>query len=368
MRIIIATGIYPPDIGGPAKHVKLFQDFLSSQNSHASILTYGDQSSPSVRSVSRRWPFGIRQLFYFLKCLVAALFNDDFYAQDVTSAGLPALAAAKILRRKFVVRIGGDVLWERLAESGKTDLSMVNYYVQKRYFLDAPVLYAATLLVLRWADAVIVPAELLKKLYPEHYGLDPKKIFTIPNPVIAVKDQGCPALDQQTFLFAGRFVRYKNLDMLMRVFDRVRQKNKAGKLLLVGDGPERPQLENLMRQLESGKFIEIRKGVSREDLSKIISCSGACVGPASTEFNPNFILECLAAGRPVILSRENGLTIPLGEEFIFDPRNERELEQKMNDLLNGAKYRRLQSAVKKISKLEAGTFEKVLQIFHGLHL
>ena len=165
MKIVITTGIYPPDIGGPAKHVKLFQDFLVGQQSHTRVITYGSQKAPFVWSVSRQWPFGIRQCIYFVKCLAAALFNDAFYAQDVTSAGLPALVAAKILRRKFIVRIGGDVLWERLAEAGKTDLSMINYYAKKRYFLDAPVLYSTTLFVLRWADAVIVPAELLRKLY-----------------------------------------------------------------------------------------------------------------------------------------------------------------------------------------------------------
>lgn len=368
MRIAIATGIYPPDIGGPAKHVRLFQDFLAGQQSRASVITYGSQKLPFVWSVSRQWPFGIRQLIYFLKCLAAALFNDVFYAQDVTSAGLPALVAAKILRRKFVVRIGGDVLWERLAETGKTDLSVINYYAKKRYYLDAPILYPVTLLVLRWADAVIVPAELLRKLYIDYYGADPRKIVTVPNPVIISAEQKCPNTDPAAFLFAGRFVRYKNLDMLMRVFDRVRRKKGSGKLVLIGDGPERPGLENLKTQLDSKDFIEIQKKTSSEELAKIISCSGVCIGPASTEFNPNFILECLSAGRPVILSRENGLSIPLGEEFIFDPKNEQELEQKMENLLNSAKYRRLQSAVKKISKVDNKTFEIVLDIFRGLHL
>ena len=58
---------------------------------------------------------------------------------------------------------------------------------------------------------------------------------------------------------------------------------------------------------------------------------GASLGVslAWTEYNPNFILECLAAGTPVLISKENGLSVKLPEMFLADPFEEKEIEEKL---------------------------------------
>ncbi len=349
MRILIATGIYPPDLGGPAKHAEAMRSFLESKNCRVSVVTFGPSQAGYVAGVPRFLPFGVRHLAYFLRCLLAALVSDLIYAQDAAGVGLPALLAAKLLRRKFVVRVGGDLAWERFNERAKRSVSLKEFYAGRQYLWKASVYYWLTRCVLSFADAVIVPAAMLKDLYSHQYHIDSKKIFHFPNPeLIPEWDNEIPRIEADRILFAGRFVAYKNLDLLMRAFDQARQRSGQGQLVLVGDGPERHNLETLKGQLASKDFIEIRFPISRKDLAVLINDSGVCVGPALTEFNPNFILECLAMQKPVLISAENGLSVQLPSSWLFNARSESELAQKLEKMLDPKHY---QSALNELEKI-----------------
>ena len=63
MRILIATGIYPPDIGGPATYSSLLVRELTARGHFVDVVTYGPAG------VSREIPKGIRHIIYFFKCL-----------------------------------------------------------------------------------------------------------------------------------------------------------------------------------------------------------------------------------------------------------------------------------------------------------
>ena len=59
-----------------------------------------------------------------------------------------------------------------------------------------------------------------------------------------------------------------------------------------------------------------------------------CVLPSLSEVSPNFALECLSQGTPILLTRENGLNrkeIP--GSWLFDPLDNNDLENKLRDLL-----------------------------------
>jgi hypothetical protein len=65
-----------------------------------------------------------------------------------------------------------------------------------------------------------------------------------------------------------------------------------------------------------------------ELMGRIKSCH-ACIAPALTEFNPNYILEGASYGKPYLINRENGLTLLTPKEFTFDVANKEELENKL---------------------------------------
>ena len=115
MKIVIATGIFPPDIGGPATYVRQIAPELAARGYDVVVVTYRDagvsiahDTSYRVVGVSRRVPRGLRHMLYFFAVLRVGRGAGVVFAQDPVSSGLPALFAAKIRGAKFFIKIVGD--------------------------------------------------------------------------------------------------------------------------------------------------------------------------------------------------------------------------------------------------------------------
>ena len=68
MKILVATGIYPPDIGGPATQIEYLASDLAKAGLTVTVLTYGKpQKKPrpfNLVGVSKKWPSVIRQFVF----------------------------------------------------------------------------------------------------------------------------------------------------------------------------------------------------------------------------------------------------------------------------------------------------------------
>ncbi|MFA5987849.1 MAG: glycosyltransferase [Candidatus Paceibacterota bacterium] len=339
-RILIAAGIFPPDIGGPAIHTFQFVKEFTKAGIETGVVTYSNvprdekfDGSYNIERIQRRF-WGWYHLSY-LFWLSLHLFNYDIiYAQDVSAAGVPALIAREIANRRFFIRIGGDLLWERVFLAGKTKSSALEFYSKKEY-KSYPFFWVHRF-VIRRAEKIIVSADILFDIYTKYYGLSADRVVVVPNPVIQnidTEDRAHECHSGKTILFAGRFVNYKNLDVLIEAFYEVSKNVPDARLLLIGAGPEKSNYEKLIFKLNIADKVEIIDAVSHNQIFSYIKESSLCVGPALTEFNPNFVLECVSAGKPILLSKENGLTIKLPDDFLFDSRSKNELAEKMEKLL-----------------------------------
>jgi len=132
------------------------------------------------------------------------------------------------------------------------------------------------------------------------------------------------------FLASNRFVERKNLPALIHAYDAYRRAapESPWPLLLLGDGPQRPELEALVRGLrtEGVVFVGFRQ---LEDLPAYYALAGAFVHPALADQWGLVVNEAMAAGLPVVVSRASGCAHDLvieGETgFTFDPADWQEL-------------------------------------------
>lgn len=342
-RIFLAAGVFYPDVGGPAIHVRKIAEALIKKGCRVVVLAYGDdplntQSSFPVKRISRRHPKIFQWILYTIKTIHLSIFSDIVYAFDPTAAGMPACFAAKILGRPFFIRVGGDPIWEREAEAGTVFMSLDQYYKEGLYKRHKLLLFKMIRWVLKCADVVVLYNQAFKNFYSTYYSVSAEKIHVIKNPVFKRDSVSQTLPSSPILLFAGRFVKYKNLLLVMRAFDTVRQKTGKGKLMLIGKGPEKDSLIALKNTLSSGEYIEFIESLPQEQLFEKIKESSIALGPALSEFNPNFILEALSFGKPVLLSRGHGLSVDLPEECIFDPKNEQELVDKILNLFDPVHY------------------------------
>jgi glycosyltransferase involved in cell wall biosynthesis len=147
---------------------------------------------------------------------------------------------------------------------------------------------------------IAVSAEIAKDL-EDNFGVAADRIVTIPNGVDieAVRAASAAALPVQLpepyLVAAGRFVGTKNFALLLRAFAA---SGFPGGLVLLGQGPLRPQLEALARELGVADRL-VMPGFQENPFPYLRRAVAYCL-PSNHEGFPNGIIEAMALGLPVI--------------------------------------------------------------------
>ncbi len=320
MRIVFATGIFPPDIGGPATYVARLAAEFQRQGFDVGVITYSDAKDREydfpVTRISRKWPAGIRHFIYFLKLLKLAKSCDIIYAQNVTSAGLPAMLAAKLMRKRFILKIVGDAAWE-----------------QNRGYLR-PVQGA----VARVAAKIIVPSRYLKKRVMGWRipGEKIEVIYNAPEPIFLLDIPKSEAkeklgLSGNIILSVGRFAPWKGFAELINVMPDLLKENPAFYLVIVGDGGERKSLSAKIKNLKLENRVKLTGSVPHSQMPLYFKAADVFVLNSGYEGLSHVILEAMQHGVPVIASAEGG-----NPELIENSANGFLVEYKNQEQLKGA--------------------------------
>ncbi len=110
--------------------------------------------------------------------------------------------------------------------------------------------------------------------------------------------------DEKILVHASNFRGVKRVQDVVKVFAEVRQKLPA-KLLMVGDGPERPAMENLVKEFKLAE--DVRFLGKQEQIEEILVVSDLFILPSEYESFGLAALEAMAAGMPVISTNAGGL-------------------------------------------------------------
>jgi glycosyltransferase involved in cell wall biosynthesis len=129
-----------------------------------------------------------------------------------------------------------------------------------------------------------------------------KTIAIIPNGVDQKRIAAIfPATDRSDLIFAGRLIREKHADLLVRAFVILSKEHPELTLLVIGDGPERESLLGLTRELGLGERIRILGfEAEHDDLIARMKASKVFVLPSTREGFGITALEALACGLPVV--------------------------------------------------------------------
>jgi glycosyltransferase involved in cell wall biosynthesis len=116
-------------------------------------------------------------------------------------------------------------------------------------------------------------------------------------------------LDDRTriLLCVGRLSREKGHANLVRAFPKIRELASASplRLVLVGEGPEGPRIENLCRSLNLTDVVTLAG--QQDDITPYYGIADVFLLPSLSEGCPNVLLEAMAAGVPVVATAVGGV-------------------------------------------------------------
>jgi glycosyltransferase involved in cell wall biosynthesis len=173
----------------------------------------------------------------------------------------------------------------------------------------------------RFSDLVLCGSEWALEGW-RRFGVPRERLTTIPYPVEAAEHEGSapPGRDASriTFLWLGRAVPRKRLDLFLHGFERVRDKYPDARALLVGNLSD-PASRKLLEPYLSDPTVELKGSVPRSEVASLLASVDVVVQPSEHENFGFAVAEALAAGRPVVLGRTNGTLDYAGSAgFVFD--------------------------------------------------
>lgn len=307
LRILIVTGIFPPDLGGPATSVSHVARTWSEGGHRVTVVTLAD--SPEQRGVE--WPFRVERVrrsipkpWRQLKTIVAILRagrNSDVVF--INGLAFEANVANALLRRRQVQKVVGDKAWEMATNTGQT----TNTFEDFQRAPQSRAVERLRRLRARWtrrADAVIVPSRYLERIVVG-WGVREERVAVVYNAVDDL-EAGSPAVipleTTYKLVSVGRLVPWKGLDRLIGVVARLPDVGLA----IVGDGPERRRLETTVRQHDCADRVWFAGQRDRRDALRIVAGADLFVLNSTYEGFPHVVLEAQMVGTPVIATDAGG--------------------------------------------------------------
>ncbi len=298
MRILLAAGIYPPQIGGPATYAKLLVEELPRRGVEVDVVKFSDVS---------HLPKFVKHAAYFWKVILNGKNADLIFAQDGVSVGLPALCAAFILRKKFFVRHGGDYAWEQATgHYGLTETLDEFTSTPRRRPLQITLFRTIQTFVAKHAKRVIVPSKYLASVV-ERWGVDSEKIIVVYNTSNLPTFSDARAtlkrelgLQDQAIVSAGRLVGWKGFEVLIEAMPEVIRAFVDARLYLIGEGPDRNMLKKKIHDLGLEERVFLLGALPQEDLARYVKAADVFVLNTKYEGLSHQLIEAMSLGTPIV--------------------------------------------------------------------
>jgi len=163
----------------------------------------------------------------------------------------------------------------------------------------------AARLTYRKADHIITVSEGIKQALLADFKPAPDRVTVIPNPVdaktiLSLAEEEPPfPLPKNFLLHVGRLtINQKGQDILLETFSLLRRRYGGLKLILVGDGPDRPVLEALVRKL--GLREQVILAGARSNVFAFMARARMLILCSRYEGGPMVITEAMTCGCPVV--------------------------------------------------------------------
>lgn len=229
----------------------------------------------------------------------------------------------------------------------------------------------------RWTKKIIEQANALLCV-SEHQkneilsaGMHPKNVFVTYNPVDTdLFQQGSDSTEKKNILFVGRLDSFKGALRVAEAFKRMSSTHPGWKLTIVGDGEDRPALEEFVKTFHFQEYIHVKGMLTKKQIAMEMQHADFMVFPSRHESFGLVVAEAMSCGLPVIITNR---TAP--KEFtdpscgiLVDPDNIDEIEKAMRKMMRThGQYKRKEIRARIVERFSFEKFgKKLLDIYTSL--
>lgn len=301
---------------------------------------FDEKRNPADRIFFQRWGrlwrffsqqipevfFELLELTYNLYCYRKLQFKIRSFRPDLiydryALFNLSPVLLARRYHLKFVLEVNDATFIER---SRPLHLKKIARLIEKKILNEAPF--------------IVTISEYFKSLLISEHGIAPEKVIVLPNAIDPKRFDVCQNNNfrknlglEKSFVIGvvGAFVPWHGLDFFVESIVDFLSCKKEAIVLLVGDGPVRPYIEEKIHQKGLGESIRFTGFLPSSEIPAYLSCMDICIMPDSNEHgSPMKIFEYMAMGKPVLAPRYGPIeeVIAHGKNgWLFSPRDGKEL-------------------------------------------
>lgn len=339
MKVALFSETYLPQINGVATHVKTLKDGLEELGHEVLVVTADAKTTSHCKEggVLRCPAMELKELYGYG---LAAAYNPERthllreYSPDIVhvhtefNIGFAGIELARELHVPLIYT--QHTMWDEYLHyvASPTFLSPIRKLSHSyfRYFANH-------------ANAIIGPSSKIKTFLND-CGVE-KEVIIIPNAVELSQFSRVQAdnavveqlrynygirPDDLVLSFCGRLAQEKSVHVLLDYFAFCYKKESRMKLIIIGDGPARAELQNQAKDLGLVDCVVFTGGIPHDAVREVYACCDLYATASKSEVNSISMLEAMAMGLPVlhILDEANtGQVVDGVNGFVF--RDAREL-------------------------------------------
>lgn len=166
----------------------------------------------------------------------------------------------------------------------------------------------------------------------------------------------------------ANLIHYKGHRFLLQACPEVKRKIPEARILLIGDGPLRGELEALAKELHVKE--EVLFLGSRQEIPELLALMDLAVLPSLEEGFPNAVLEAMAAGKPVVATKVGGIpeAVVHGETgLLVPPKDPEALAQAITSLLSDPELARKMGHAGRERVNKAFGLDRMIREMEGLY-
>ncbi len=336
MKIAILVSAFPPvHIGGAEIAAKQIAKSLAKKGHSVSVITSSDKGFPRQQAtdgflVYRAFLPNIKYLgtlvFWISSAWLIKKINPEIVYVEMIGMGMPCVLAKNLCKIPYVVQCQGSDVY--LPWKGKKIISNI---------------------VLRSAGAVVVLTQDMKDTLRATFK---GNVAVIPNGIdgenfgrAIIKDMRqelAIGSGEKIIIFVGGLKPIKGVRYLIEAFAMVAQKMPNARLLLVGDGPERQNLEAMVIKEGLKEKVHFVGKIENDAIVTYMMTGDIFVLPSLSEGFGIVNLESMACGLPIIATNVGGIPeiVTDGENgFLVSPKNPAQIAEKILLLFTDDKLR-----------------------------